>query len=65
MYKPKEIPIQQVQVGLKYEIHGDLYPCGHDTVVRKITQINERIRCECGRVFIINNNLHIYEWNGR
>ena len=63
MYTPKEIKISEVCVGVTYDIHGDLNPCGHDTVVRKVTRITDQfIYCECGRRFIINKNLHVYEW---
>lgn len=63
MYQRKEIPVSEVQVGIRYDLHGDLYPCGHDTVVRKVTRItDEFIYCECGRKFIKNENLHVYDW---
>ncbi len=63
MYERKEVPISEVQVGLRYDLHGDLDPRGHDTVVRKVTRITDKmIYCECGRRFLINENLHIYEW---
>lgn len=66
MYTPKEISISEVREGVTYDIHGDLDPCGHDTVVRKVIRVREKnILCECGRKFIINNNLHVYEWWGR
>lgn len=63
MYTPKEISISEVREGVTYDIHGDLDPCGHDTVVRKVVRVLEKhILCECGRKFIINDNLHVYEW---
>ena len=59
----KEIHVSEVQVGRKYGLHGDLDPRGHDTVVRKVTRITDKmINCECGRRFVITENLHIYEW---
>lgn len=65
MYTPKEISISEVREGVTYDIHGDLDPCGHDTVVRKVVRVLEKhILCECGRKFIINGNLHVYEWWG-
>ena len=66
MYTPKEISISEVREGVTYDIHGDLDPCGHDTVVRKVVRVLEKhILCECGRKFIINDNLHVYKWYGR
>lgn len=65
MYTPKEISISEIREGVTYDIHGDLDPRGHDTVVRKVTRVLEKhILCECGRKFIINKNLHVYEWWG-
>lgn len=57
------IDISKVIVGLRYRVSGDLQNGSyitHDDVVRKITRITDtHIVCECGRKFIINNNLKI------
>lgn len=65
--------IQECIVGCRYKISGDLAnghyadgtPCvTHEEVVRKITRITDtHIICECGRGFIINDNLKIENWN--
>ena len=61
--------INEVIIGLRYRISGDLAnghysdgkPCvTHDDVVRKVKRITStHIICECGRIFIINDNLKI------
>ena len=55
--------IEDVVIGLRYRVSGDLQNGSHvthDDVVRKITRITEKyVICECGRMFIINNNLRI------
>lgn len=58
--------------GCRYRISGDLAngryadgtPCiTHDEVVRKVTRITDtHLVCECGRRFIINDNLKIENW---
>ena len=59
----KEIPISEIREGVTYDLHGDLIPCGHDTVVRKVVRVTDTyILCECCRKFKINENLHVYEW---
>ena len=64
-----QIVIQQVELGKRYRISGDLSngrcPDGtpyisHDDVVRKILRVSQtHVICECGRRFLINNNLII------
>lgn len=59
----------EIITGVKYSISGDLDngQCSdgkphitHDEVVRVIKRVTEtHIICECGRKFIINNNLKI------
>ena len=55
--------IEDVVIGLRYQISGDLQNGSyvtHDDVVRKITRITTtHVICECGRRFIINENLKI------
>lgn len=55
--------IEDVIIGVKYRISGDLKNGNyitHDDVVRKIKRITDtHIICECGRQFIINENLKI------
>lgn len=55
--------IEDVVIGLRYQISGDLQNGNYMTkedVVRKITRITDKyIVCECGRQFIINENLKI------
>ena len=55
--------VTEIMVGLRYRISGDLQNGNyvtHDDVVRKITRITDtHVICECGRIFIINNNLNI------
>lgn len=55
--------IEDVIIGLRYQISGDLQNGNyvtHEDVVRKITRITEKyVICECGRMFIINDNLKI------
>lgn len=56
-------------IGIRYRISGDLAnghysdgtPCiTHDDVVRAIKRVTEtHVVCECGRKFIINDNLKI------
>lgn len=55
--------IEDVIIGVRYRISGDLKNGSyitHDDVVRKIIRITDTyIICECGRQFIINENLMI------
>ena len=55
--------IEDLIIGLRYRISGDLQNGNyvtHEDVVRKITRITEKyVICECGRMFIINDNLKI------
>lgn len=55
--------IEDVIIGVRYRISGDLKNGSyitHDDVVRKIIRITDTyIICECGRQFIINENLKI------
>lgn len=57
------IDISKVTVGLRYRVSGDLQNGNyitHEDVVRKITRITDtHVVCECGRRFIINDNLKI------
>lgn len=54
-----------VTIGVRYRISGDLQNGSyitHEDVVRVITRITDtHVICECGRRFIINNNLKIEE----
>lgn len=64
--------VKDCVVGCRYIISGDLangcYADGtpritHDEVVRKVTRITDtHLVCECGRRFIINDNLKIENW---
>lgn len=65
-YKEKvKVPIHKVVIGCTYHLVGDLQNGSfvtHEEVTRKITRItDEHVICECGRKFIINNNLQITE----
>ena len=61
--------VTEVIVGLRYRVSGDLSNgchadgtprISHDDVVRVIKRItNTRVILECGREFIINDNLKI------
>ena len=55
--------IEDVTIGVRYRISGDLQNGNYVTkedVVRKITRITDtHVVCECGRRFIINDNLKI------
>ena len=61
--------IKEIEIGLRYRISGDLanghYADGtprisHDDVVRVIKRITDTyVILECGRMFIINDNLKI------
>ena len=55
--------IEDVVIGLRYQISGDLQNGNYVTredVVRTISRITEKhVICECGRMFIINDNLKI------
>ncbi len=64
--------VKDCVVGCRYRISGDLAngryadgtPCiTHDEVVRKVTRTTDtHLVCECGRRFIINDNLKIENW---
>lgn len=64
--------IDEITIGLRYRVSGDLsngrYADGtprvsHDDVVRVIKRITEtHVILECGRRFIINDNLKIEEF---
>lgn len=64
--------VQKCILGHQYKISGDLAnghyadgtPCiTHDDVVRKVTKITgTHLICECGRKFIINDNLKVEKW---
>lgn len=60
--KPEEIII-----GCRYSISGDLQNGSfvtHDEVTRKVTRVTDKhVICECGRKFIINDNLKIKKFN--
>ena len=60
--KPEEIII-----GCWYSISGDLQNgsfVSHDEVTRKVTRVTyKHVICECGRRFIINDNLKIKKFN--
>lgn len=61
--------INEITVGLRYRVSGDLangrYADGtprisHDDVVRVIKRVTDtHVICECGRRFIINDNLKV------
>lgn len=52
---------KNIIIGVRYNISGDLQNGSyvtHEEVVRKVTRVTDtHIRCECGREFIINDNL--------
>lgn len=60
--KPEEIII-----GCWYNISGDLQNGSfvtHEEVTRKVTRVTDKhVICECGRRFIINDNLKINKFN--
>lgn len=61
--------INEIQVGFIYRLTGDILNginqdgtprLTKEDVVRKVTRISSTlITCECGRKFVINNNLKI------
>lgn len=55
--------LKDITVGMTYHISGDQQNGSyvtHEEVTRKITRITDtHVICECGRKFIINNNLNI------
>lgn len=65
--------VNEVEIGLRYRISGDLANgrnldgtlyIVHEDVVRKIKRVTEtHVVCECGRMFIINDNLKIEKSN--
>ena len=60
--KPEEIII-----GCRYSISGDLQNGSlvpQDEVTRKVTRVTDKyVICECGRRFVINDNLKIKKFN--
>nr|DAD85461.1 MAG TPA: hypothetical protein [Siphoviridae sp. ctDcW16] len=60
---------KEIEIGLRYRVSGDLanghYADGtlcivHEDVVRVIKRVTDtHVICECGRRFIINDNLKI------
>jgi uncharacterized protein YlzI (FlbEa/FlbD family) len=62
--------VREIEIGNRYHITGDMengfmngkpYIC-REEITRKITRITEtHIICECGRKFLINENLKIKE----
>lgn len=62
----KYINVNDIVTGEWYHLSGDLQNGNfvtHEEVVRKITRITDKhVICECGRKFIINNNLKITIW---
>lgn len=59
--------LQENIIGCRCFISGDLQNGAfvtHDEVVRVVTRVTEKhIICECGRRFIINDNLKIKKFN--
>lgn len=59
--------IKKVTVGDRYRVSGDLQNGSyvtHEDVVRVITRITDsHVICECGRRFLINNNLLVEKVN--
>lgn len=58
---------KDIIVGGRYHLSGDIQNGSfvtHEEVTRKVTRVTDtHIVCECGRRFIINENLKINEWN--
>ena len=54
---------KNIITGVRYNISGDIQNGSyitHEEVTRKVTRVTDtRIKCECGREFIINKNLKI------
>lgn len=63
----------EIIIGKKYDLSGDIVNgrnsdgtqrLTHEHVVRKVVRVTEtRINCECGRSFVINENLKINKVN--
>ena len=60
--------VQEIQIGKEYHLTGDIENgfwngkpfISHEEVTRKVTRVTDtHIVCECGRKFIINENLNI------
>ena len=64
MLEKTPVALSDVILGLRYRFEGDLQNgdfITHEEVTRKIAFITKKhIVLECGRKFIINNNLKIY-----
>ena len=64
MLEKTPVALSDVILGLRYRFKGDLQNgdfITHEEVTRKIAFITKKhIVLECGRKFIINNNLKIY-----
>ena len=62
-----EMKTKDIIKGKRYRLTGDIQNGSfvtHEDVVRKVTRITDQhIVCECGRHFIINENLKISEVN--
>ncbi|MGM9838167.1 MAG: hypothetical protein ACI30A_06740 [Paludibacteraceae bacterium] len=62
----KQIKIKDLVKGERYRFEGDLQNgdfITHENVVRKVSYItNTHVHLECGRRFIINENLTITEF---
>ena len=63
-YQPQEIQPKDIITGETYHLVGDIQNGNfvtHEEVTRKIAFITQKhIVLECGRKFIINDNLKIY-----
>ena len=64
MLEKTSVALSDVVPGLRYRVEGDLQNgdfVTHEEVTRKIAFITKKhIVLECGRKFIINDNLKIY-----
>lgn len=53
----------EILIGRRYNLSGDIQNgsrATHDEVTRKVIRVTEtHVVCECGRAFIINENLKI------
>jgi len=63
-----KMKVEEIEIGKRYHLSGDIengYMNGkpyisHEEVTRTITRITETlITCECGRRFLINDNLKV------
>lgn len=63
----------EIIIGIRYDLSGDIVNgrnsdgtqrLSHEHVVRKVVSVTStRINCECGRSFVINDNLKIEKVN--